>query len=162
MAHQRKPRGPDARNVQPKNHDPYRRRRKSAEATICDGCGLVCHGGRWYRGAPPLGNDHSGLCPACERIRDRDPAGTVRLAGLPDSRRGEIVGLIRNVAEREAHEHPLERLIELQDEPGALLVTTTGAHVARCIGSALRRRFHGGVRVRYVEQDSHVQVDWVG
>lgn len=153
-------RSTEGRDARPEDHDPYRRQRKSGDAVVCDQCGLVCHGGRWYRGAPPLCDEKSGLCPACERIRARDPAGTVRLAGLPEAYREEIIGLIRNVAEREEREHPLERIIELTDELGSLLVTTTGMHLARCIGSALRRRFHGGVQIRYLEEDSHVQVDW--
>jgi hypothetical protein len=153
-------RSTEARNVRPKGHDPYRRQRKTGDAVVCKECGLVFHGGRWYRGAPPLCNEQSGLCPACERIRDRDPAGTVRLAGLPDACREEILGLIGNVAERETQEHPLERIIEIADEPGGLLVTTTGMHLARSIGSALRRRSHGGARIHYEEEGSHVQVNW--
>jgi NMD protein affecting ribosome stability and mRNA decay len=153
-------RSTEGRDIRPKPHDSYRRRRKSGDATVCEQCSLVFHGGRWYRGAPPLCDEQRGLCPACERIRARDPAGTVRLAGLPDAGREEVIGLIRNVAEREEQEHPLERIIELSAEPGGLLVTTTGMHLARCLGSALRRRFHGGVGIRYREEGNHVQVDW--
>ncbi|MHC5065845.1 MAG: BCAM0308 family protein, partial [Planctomycetota bacterium] len=65
------------RNVQPKEHDPYHAHRKSDEAMVCDDCGVVFHGGKWYWGTAPLCNEKGGRCPACQRIHDRYPAGTI-------------------------------------------------------------------------------------
>jgi hypothetical protein len=156
------PRTGAARNVQLKEHDPYRRLRKAKDALVCDDCGVVQHEGKWYWGAPPVGDVNAGLCPACQRIRDRYPAGTIRLHGLPGPLRDEVVNMIRNVAEHERQEHPLERLMDLEDQSDALVVTTTGMHLARAIAGALRSRFHGGVTVRYPAGDSLVQVEWTG
>jgi len=158
----RKPTGraSTTRNVQPKGHDPYRSRRKTGDAMVCDECGVVCHEGRWYWGAPPLGDETGGLCPACQRIRDRYPVGTVRLHGLPDENREEVLGMIRNAEAKEKPEHPLERLIDVEEDGQELVVTTTGMHLARCIAGALRRRFHGGVTVRYPEEECLIRVDW--
>jgi hypothetical protein len=149
------------RNVQPKEHDPYRRQHKPRDAIVCDRCGVVLHGGRWYWGAPPLCDEKGGLCPACQRIRDRYPAGTIRLARIPEKYREEILRMIHNTEKREKGEHPLERLMGIeQGEGGVVVVTTTGMHLARCIASALQRRFHRGVAIHYAQGESLVHVDW--
>jgi NMD protein affecting ribosome stability and mRNA decay len=147
------------RLVRPKEHDTYRERSKHKDAVICDDCGLTCYEGRWTRSAPPLGQLNSGLCPACRRIRDRYPAGTVRVRGALDPLREEILGLIRNVEQQETEEHPLERLMDVTEESDAFVVTTTGLHLARCIAGALKRRFHGNVAVRYLEEQNLIYVD---
>ena len=153
------PGAPRARNVQPKRHDPYRQRRKPDAVLICNDCGLVHEAGRWQQTAAPTDNPKAAVCPACQRIRDRYPAGTVRLTGMPSADRNEILALIRNVAQHERQEHPLERLMEVDEGEDVLVVTTTGLHLARCIAGALRRRFHGAIAVQYPAGDNLLHVD---
>lgn len=164
----RKPERPEPRKghpphmTQPKHHDTYARKRKSAGAEVCEKCGLVHHAGRWYRGAPPSNTDvDAGLCPACERIRDDYPAGTIRLPETFLDDREEVLALIRNAEEAESAEHPLERLMDVADDPdGGLVVTTTGIHLARAITNKLERRFHRQARIHYPEEQHLIQVDW--
>ena len=151
-----------ARNVQPKGHDPYRSEAKPADSMVCDDCGVVCHGGKWYWGAPPLGVEHGGSCPACRRIRDHYPAGTVLLHSAPEAVRQEILAMIHHAEAAEKGEHALERLMAIEADGEDLRITTTGLHLARAIGSALRRRFHTGVSIRYLEEDHIVLVEWRG
>jgi len=127
---------------------------------VCEDCDVVFHHGQWYWGAPPLCDEKGGLCPACQRIRDRYPAGTIRLHRLPEKYRDEVLAMIHNAEEREKREHPLERLMDIEDKGEELVVTTTGIHLARCIAGDLRRRFHGGVEVRYPKEEQFIQVDW--
>lgn len=154
------PRTGTARNVQPKAHDPYQRKLKAAGPLVCRDCGLVFHDGRWAWTEIPEDVAKQGHCPACQRIHDRYPAGTLRLTGLPSSLRDEITSMIRNIEASEKMEHPLERLIDVEDRDGAVVVTTTGMHLARCIAGSLRRRFHGGVHIHYPPGENLVQVDW--
>jgi NMD protein affecting ribosome stability and mRNA decay len=128
---------------------------------VCDDCGVVQHGGKWYWGAPPLAEVKSGRCPACQRIRDRYPAGTIHLHRAFLEHREEILQLIRNVEQHEKAEHPLERLMEVEESDGRLVITTTGIHIARQIARKLVRRFHKRARVRYADEESLVHVDWV-
>ena len=60
--------------------DPYARRSKPGEPTVCSDCGAVFHAGRWQWGPAPGGSERA-LCAACQRIRDDYPAGVVSLAG---------------------------------------------------------------------------------
>ena len=149
------------RMPRPKQHDTYVERSKAAGATVCDGCGLVFHAGRWSPGPPPVADLGSGLCPACERVRDRYPAGTLRLPAAFLENREEVLNLIRNAEEAERPEHPLERLMDVEDLPeGGLVVTTTGIHLARAIAHKLERRFHRPARIRYPAEQNLVHVDW--
>lgn len=149
------------RTTRPKHHDTYAGRAKSPAALVCERCGLVQHAGRWTPGPPPLTDVATGLCPACERIRDRYPAGTLRLPASFLERRDEVLSLIRNAEEAERAEHPLERVMDLEDgADGGLTVTTTGIHLARAIASKLERRFHRTARLRYPEEQHLLHVDW--
>lgn len=149
------------RNTKPKNHDTYARRRKSPNAVVCTRCAVVFHAGRWTWGEPPETTVESGLCPACERMRDRYPAGTLRLPREFLVHRDEVLGLVRNAEAAEKPEHPLERLMEIRDEPdGGLTVTTTGIHLARVIASRLERRFHRKGETRYGEAEHSVRFEW--
>lgn len=148
------------RGVQSRHPSAYARAPKSAGALVCDDCGVVQHGGKWYWGAPPLAEIQRGRCPACQRTRDGQPAGTIRLH--PDflEHGDEILQLIRNVEQAEKAEHPLERLMEVEQSDGRLVVTTTGVHIARQIAHKLARRFHRKARIRYADDEGLILVDW--
>jgi hypothetical protein len=149
-----------ARSLQTKRHDTYRARRKSAHAMVCGACGVVCHRGRYYWGVPPVGHEQYAACPACRRIKDRCPAGQVTIRGVPEVLLPEVRSICVNTAEQECREHPLERIIRVLDEDGALEVSTTGTHLPRCLAGALRRRFGDGVRVEYPPGEHFVRVEW--
>jgi NMD protein affecting ribosome stability and mRNA decay len=140
------------------HHDTYARRAKGAGALVCKRCGVVQHGGKWSWEAP-AGDTHPGLCPACERIRDHYPAGTIRLNQDLLLFRDEIQSLIANAEELEKEEHPLERVMEVRESPDGMVVFTTGLHVARRITSKLERRFHRKARIRYPKEQSLIQVE---
>jgi len=145
---------------QPKHHDTYVRRAKTAGTMKCDGCGVVSHGGKWSWGDPsPEGEVHGGLCPACQRVRDRYPAGTLRLHESLLGHREEIEHMIANVEQEERAEHPLERVMSIDLDGDTLVVHTTGLHIARRISTALRRRFHLRGKTRYPEEQHRLVVD---
>jgi NMD protein affecting ribosome stability and mRNA decay len=141
------------------HHDPYHLRAKAAGNAQCPDCGLVQHQGRWKRDMP-AGEARRQLCPACQRIRDRFPAGTVRLREAPPAMRAELLQRLRNVEQAESAEHPLERIMAVEERGGDLVVTTTGTHLARRIADAIERSFHGHAEARYPPDEATVQVDW--
>jgi hypothetical protein len=78
-------------------HDPYQPKGKYAEPAVCSDCHAVYQHGRWARGPAPEGA-HGVLCPACHRIRDKQPAGYLTLSGiLVEGDREELVRIARNV-----------------------------------------------------------------
>ncbi len=75
---------------------PYRARGKWPEPTTCPDCGAVFHHGHWQWGAATPGAAQH-VCPACQRVRDRVPAGELSLSGkFFIEHRDEIMHLVRN------------------------------------------------------------------
>ena len=140
--------------------DPYKARGKPPEPTICPQCQAVFHDGRWRWGPPPPGA-HQTLCPACHRIADKFPAGTVTLAGtfLP-SKKAEILHLAHHQEEAEKAEHPLDRIMSIDESSDAIVINTTDIHLPRRIGEALKRAFQGKLDVAFEKDGYFVRVNW--
>lgn len=163
---------PHARNVTPwtrprqaviadTGHDSYRDREHFPEPTVCTGCHAVFEEGRWTWAKPSKAADER-VCPACRRIADDYPAGFLTLSGsFLDEHRTDILNLIENEANAESREHPLHRIMDMEDdEAGGLLVRTTDVHLPRRIGEALHGAFHGELDYEYLEDETVVRVTW--
>ena len=144
-----------------REHDPYRDRHKPPEPAACPDCGAVFHEGRWQWLAAPPGAEPQ-MCPACRRVRDRFPAGFVTLEGeFFRAHRAESLNLVQSHARHVRQEHPLERLMEVQDRPdGSCLVTTTDAHLARGLGEAIRHAWRGDLAFHYEQGQTLLRVHW--
>lgn len=141
-------------------HDPYQARRKYAEPTLCKDCGAVFHRGRWQWGAAPA-NAQQELCPACHRVRDKLPAGTLTLTGaFVVEHRGDLLGIIRNQERLEQGERPLHRIMAIDDAGDRIVVTTTDVHLPRRIGDALKSAYDGELDIRYGADEYSAQVSW--
>ena len=72
-----------------------------------------------------------------------------------------MLNLIRNVEAKEKANHPLERIMAIEERPDCTLVSTTGIHVARGIGSSLSSAYAGDLSLRYLDGETGIQVRWV-
>lgn len=142
-------------------HDPYQAEGKFREPTHCGACGAVYHRGRWqWSAAQP--ESRVVTCPACNRIRDRLPAGVLTLEGpFVAAHRAELLGLVRNEAEREGHEHPLHRLLGIAENDESVVVRTTDIHLPRRIGEALKRAWDGELDIEFGEDEYIVRAHWL-
>jgi NMD protein affecting ribosome stability and mRNA decay len=140
--------------------DPYRATRKPPEPTVCPVCEAVFNAGRWTWAKVPH-EAHEQECPACQRIQDRFPAGYVMIKGefLADHR-DEIIALITSKEEREKSEHPLQRIMAIEDVREGLQVTTTDSHLARGIGEALHDAYKGDLKLRYSRDENLLRATW--
>lgn len=141
-------------------HDAYKADAKLPTPTLCRECGAVFEGGRWRWTAAPADAHHS-VCPACRRIQDHFPAGYVTLSGdFFSDHREELIELARNVERREKAEHPLQRIVDVADENGGVLITTTDVHLAHGIGEALHNAYKGSLDSRYNREEKLLRVRW--
>lgn len=141
-------------------HDAYKVREKLKEPTVCKQCGVVYHQGRWQWITPPE-KSHKTVCPACHRIHDNFPAGFVTLKGdFYQSHRAEIMHLVRNHEKRERFEHPLNRIMDVEEKDETTLITTTDIHLARDIGEALHHAYHGDLDFHYNPEQNLLRVNW--
>jgi NMD protein affecting ribosome stability and mRNA decay len=140
--------------------DPYRRRAKPPEPTVCPHCGAVFAEGRWqWMRLPMEANRES--CPACQRTLDDDPAGIVTLTGrFVADHRDEVRALVRHQEELEKGEHALNRIMRIEDRPEGMEITTTDIHLPRRIGEAVERAYGGELDYHYEEDRYFLRVRW--
>jgi NMD protein affecting ribosome stability and mRNA decay len=140
--------------------DPYQLPRKLSDHTICRQCGAVYRHGRW-QWAPRPEKASEALCSACRRINDKFPAGVVKLHGdFGRQQIEEMVHLVRHQEEAEKSEHPLNRIISIDEEAEGIVINTTDIHLPRRIGEAVKRAFHGTLDENFDEGGYFVRVDW--
>ncbi|CAG1011342.1 hypothetical protein RHIZO_04002 [Rhizobiaceae bacterium] len=141
-------------------HDPYQAKQKYAEPTTCPDCRASFVEGRWRRG-PVEGPAHAARCPACRRIAERMPAGTLDLEGpYVAAHADELERMLRHVAEREGHDHPLHRIMAIEREGERLRVTTTDVHLPQRMLEAVRSAHQGAGELHYGHDDYSVRAAW--
>ena len=149
------------RLLQEQVHDAYKSKGKLPEPSVCPQCGALFHDGRWQWGAAPAGA-HQETCPACHRMHDQYPAGFLTLEGpFFQTHREEIMHLVHNHEQRERAEHPLQRIMAVEEQDGEVLVTTTDIHLARGIGEAVRHAYQGELEFHYNPEENLLRVHWV-
>ena len=141
--------------------DPYKWSAKASEPAACPQCGAVYQHGRWQWTERPDGAEEL-LCQACHRINDRYPAGVVTLTGsFIAAHKQEMIRLVHNQEAAERPEHPLNRVMAIEDDaPDRLVVSTTDIHLPRRIGEAVTRAYHGSLTEHFDESGYFVRVNW--
>lgn len=148
-------------HIEEHRHDPYKARGKLPEPSICPQCSAVFVNGRWQWSKESLSGAQSHLCPACHRIADGFPAGELTLAGSFVQKHGaELVGLIRNIEAAQSREHPMQRIMGLEELGNRIVVTTTDIHLPRRIGHALVDAYKGDFQTHYDEAGYFVRMAW--
>jgi NMD protein affecting ribosome stability and mRNA decay len=135
---------------------------KLPEPAACPKCGASYHNGRWTWKTAPVGS-YEHVCPACERIEADYPAGVLHIGGaFAAAHRDEILGLLRNVESAERDDHPLNRIMNIEDEESGLLVSVTDANLTESLGHALERAYAGQLErpPTTSEKENLVRVRW--
>jgi NMD protein affecting ribosome stability and mRNA decay len=146
--------------VHDEHHDSYGLPGKLADPTVCPSCQALYRDGRWTWIPAPAGSAEV-TCPACRRIADGYPAGTLAVHGaFVASHREEIEHLLRNVEDREKREHPLKRIQGITEDDTGLCVATTDAKLARNLGSALHDAYRGTLTLPPQQPGVLARVDW--
>ncbi len=142
--------------------DPYQQRGKYVEPTVCSDCGAVYQKGRWqWSSVPAHVQAHQERCPACARIREDMPAGYLTIKGVfSKDHHDELMQLLRHHEQREKNEHPLQRIMQIDEQPDAWVITTTDIHLARGLGEALEHAYRGTLQYHYNKDDYLLRVSW--
>ncbi len=142
------------------DHDPYKHKGKPAGHAACPDCGAVFERGRWQWGTRHAEATEA-RCPACERIKEKQPAGYVRLEGpFMLTHRAELLNLVRNHEARVKAEHALERIMAIEEHADHVMITTTDVHLARGLGDALHHAHQGELKCHYNDDETLVRVHW--
>lgn len=57
-------------------------------------------------------------------------------------------------------EHPLARIMTIEDAADGILVTTTDLHLARDLGDALHHAYQGKLEFHYNDAETRLRVHW--
>lgn len=141
-------------------HDPYQDRADMSEPSVCSDCGAAYHDGRWQWITPPIHALHT-RCPACRRIHEKMPAAYISITGqFAHDHRQELLSIIRNLETSEKAEHPLRRIMAIEEHADKLMITTTDIHLARGIGEALSHAYQGTLDFNYSDAEYLLRVSW--
>lgn len=148
------------RLLQEEVHDAYKASAKLREPVYCPQCSAVYREGSW-RWADIPKDAREEPCPACHRVNDHYPAGFVTLQGaFFMTHRSEIMSLVHHEAQRERLEHPLKRVMGVEDRDESALITTTDIHLARALGEAVHRAYQGELEFHYNPAENLLRVHW--
>jgi rubredoxin len=138
-------------------------RAKLPDSTACPKCGASYHEGRWtWRSAPRDASRQ--ICPACERIASQYPAGVLHVEGsFATAHRDDLIGLVRNVEERERSRHPLKRVMRIESTSEGFVAETTDGKLVQSLGKALQKAYAGELEhpTTTAEKENLVRVRWV-
>jgi len=157
------PRHYGARVLDDPRHDPYQATLKLRDGTRCTTCGATYAHGRWTWGSGTAASpvEHPIICPACRRIAERLPAGTLTLDGpYTESHGDELVRLAQSRAELERKEHPMHRIMSVDRHADRIEIATTDIHLPRLIGEAIERAHDGKLTTTFSPDEYAVRVHW--
>lgn len=141
-------------------HDAYKAEAKLAGPARCAHCGAVYHEGRWQWLTAP-DQVHEVTCPACHRMADHYPAGILIIKGdFFQTHRDEVMSLLHHCEQRERAEHPLKRIMAVEEVAAGAQVSTTDLHLARGMGEALHHAYQGKLEFHYSLDQNLLRVSW--
>ncbi len=140
--------------------DPYRWTHKPPQVAVCPTCGAVYREGRWQWTERPAGAVEV-TCQACHRIADSYPAGVITLAGARlDRLKPELIRIARHQEQAEKPEHPLNRIMSIEEAEDRVVINTTDIHLPRRIGEAVERACKGELKMHFDKGSYFIRVDW--
>jgi NMD protein affecting ribosome stability and mRNA decay len=149
------------RLIQEAVHDPYKATTKPREPSACRECGVVFSDGRWHWSPDLPTGAAEALCPACQRLRDRVPAGFLTLGGgFFRQHRDDIMHLVRNTVDAQQKEHPMKRLMNIEDADEGVVVTFTDIHLPHTVGKAIEQAYDGELEIRFGDESGIARAYW--
>ncbi len=137
------------------------------EIAVCTGCKSLYKNKRWYLEGDELTKISSEMatnevvCPACQRIRDDNPAGIVSITGdYLVEHEVEILNTIKNEAEKARAKNPLARIMEIRQEGNVMTIRTTDDKLAQKLGKNIYRAHSGNLEYQWSKDNNFVRVNW--
>ena len=150
------------KDMKPRLEDPYRAQKKHPKNTKCPNCGLIFQKGAWkWSKARTPGVVHWKFCPACLQMRHGFAGGELRLSGnFLKAHHGHILNRIENLARGVMKQHPLERIMKMEQKNGEMVIYVTSEHLVARLGKAIHRDFKGELVLKYARDDKYALAHW--
>ena len=149
--------------LKPHLEDPYLTRKSYKEPTLCPRCGLVYRRRRWQKmedfDEKTAVETHK--CPACRKEEDHYVMGIVYITGgFFDTRRDEILNMLRNEEKKQVIHNPLDRIMGIKYEDSCVKVETTSENLAVHLGRMLYHSYGGDVEYKFSDDQKLARVFW--
>lgn len=151
----------------PRSTDVYLPKSGLKETAVCRKCALVYHDKRWLlderKGKELLADKTvgTGICPACRRMADNNPAGVVTFTGEYFAQHeNDILNLLSHIEAKSRTKNPLGRIMEISQEGNVLTVTTTEDKLAQKLGREVFRAHKGELHYSWSHEEGVVRVGW--
>ncbi|WP_417666434.1 BCAM0308 family protein [Pseudidiomarina sp.] len=126
--------------------------RKLTSPSRCKQCGAEFHDGRWCWPSEASAEAASVVCPACRQTNEQSPTGVLSLSGdYFFAHKDEIMHLIQHQVDHENKQHPMNRIIQMDQKPDAVTYSFTDMHLPKRVGNALKHAHSGELDIQYDE-----------
>lgn len=138
---------------------------------LCKNCGAAYHKKSWRHGIENFNKAEtesisSGkkdvpvkfeLCPACKMIKDHQYEGRITIKNLPEASEQSLHELVEGFGKRAYEQDPMHRLIEIKNEGGKWVITTTENEMANKLAHKIKTSFsHVKSRTHFAGDPSDV------
>jgi len=146
-----------------RSQEPYLSKGGKPDGSVCKGCGITYRNKRWQlESIAPEERSGEVLCPACERIQGEHPAGVVTLSGdYLAQHKEEILNSLKQHEAKHRQKNPLGRIMEIKEEDGQIIITTTDDKLAQKIGRELFKAQKGELHYQWSHDLNMVRVEWM-
>jgi len=142
--------------------EPYQPKGGLPEGALCKGCGIVYHNKRWQIESAKKESGCEVVCPACQRIEGRDPAGVVTLSGpYLAAHKDDILNTIKQQEAKHREKNPLGRIMEITEESDQVVVTTTDDKLAQKLGREVYKSQRGELHYKWSHDQRMIRVEWM-
>ena len=149
------------------DNDPYLLKKDSHGVAYCKECRGVYKNRYWsfdeeeFKRFAKSEEIDSVICPACKKINDNYPEGIVTLRGdFLQQHKDEILNLIKNEENKAKGINSLERIIEIKEDDGKIVITTTNEKIAQRIGRGVYKAYHGEIEYKWSQDNRMLRVEW--
>jgi NMD protein affecting ribosome stability and mRNA decay len=147
--------------------DVYLPKEGKDEVAVCTKCRAAFWEKRWFTDEAEAARLTAGrpvtkvLCPACQRMKDNNPAGVVSFSGdYLLQHENVILNALKNVEAKTRGKNPLARIMEIRQEGSELTVHTTDEKLAEKLGREIYKSHSGRLSFQWSEDESFVRVNW--
>ncbi len=141
--------------------DLYTRDLANLDHGVCTSCGVQYRGGKfeWYHGG--IAGLKEIICPACKRSETRAIGAVTSLHGeFLIKHKADILRLVRETEIIERALHPLQRIIEIDEQGAGIQIATTYEQLARRIAERIHSACGGSLQSSRSPGDGLLHMDW--
>ncbi len=111
---------------------------------FCPTCQSIYYKKFWHHSSPSQGKveGKSILCPACRMIKDKEFEGQLAINNFPVNSKEDLAKLIKNFCQRAFERNPMDRLIDIKNDSGNLIITTTENQLAVKLAKKIKEVFN--------------------